>query len=379
MKRVKIDVDSLYVIFSKIPEYRDNRGKKHQLIDIFILTTFGLLCGFTDFENMQYYLKRNEKYFSGLLNLKNGIPSHDTFTKIFREIDPKDFMDCFMSVLDKMYKESGDHIALDGKAIRAARDKINKEHTPYIVSAFDTEKLVSISQIKVKHKSNEIPALFDLIKIINIKEKVVTIDAIGCQTEIASLINQREGYYILTVKNNQKELYESIDELFSTYNSIPYITKDKGHSRIEVRKHSTIQLDNYSREYFRSMGWDNIKVVGRINRYRELIGEEGSQTKTYYISNKNISNEELATYVRNHWRIENNLHYILDERFKEDRCTARADNAMENLSILRKIIYNLMHMVGKQRNKTKNKMFIDVRMELSEIEALIFDALKEIK
>lgn len=377
MKR--IDVKSLYVIFSKIPEYRDNRGKRHQLIDIFILTTFGLLCGFTDFENMQYYLERNEKYFSKLLDLKNGIPSHDTFSRIFREIDPRDFMDCFMRVLDGIYLESGNHIALDGKAIRAARDKVNKENTPYIVSAFDADKLVSISQVKVKHKSNEIPALFDLIKIINIKEKVVTIDAIGCQTGIASLINQRKGYYILTVKKNQKELYEAIDELFNDGHNPFYTTKDKGHSRIEVRDHSIIQLEDYGCKYFENMGWTNIKVVGMIKRYREVKGEEASNTVTYYISNKNITDMELATYVRNHWRIENNLHYILDERFKEDRCTARVDNAMENLSILRKIIYNLMHTVGKQRNKTKNKMFIDVRMELSEIEGLIFDALKEIK
>jgi len=377
MKR--IDVKSLYVIFSKIPEYRDNRGKRHQLIDIFILTTFGLLCGFTDFENMQYYLERNEKYFSKLLDLKNGIPSHDTFSRIFREIDPRDFMDCFMRVLDGIYLESGNHIALDGKAIRAARDKVNKENTPYIVSAFDADKLVLISQVKVKHKSNEIPALFDLIKIINIKEKVVTIDAIGCQTEIASLINQRKGYYILTVKKNQKELYEAIDELFNDVHNPSYITKDKGHSRIEVRDHSVIQLEDYGCKYFENMGWANIQVVGMIKRYREVKGEDASNTVTYYISNKNITDRELATFVRNHWRIENNLHYILDERFKEDRCTARADNAMENLSILRKIIYNLMHTVGKQRSKTKNKMFIDVRMELSEIEGLIFDALKEIK
>lgn len=376
MKKVRIDGDSLYVILETIEDMRDNRGKKHKLIDIFILTLYGLLLGYRDFVTICYFLERYKKYFVGLLGLKHGIPSHDTFSRVIGQIDSADFLSVLLTSLERAKFESSDHIAIDGKAIRAARDTINKKQPPYIVSAFDCKKLVSLSQIKVGDKKNEITTIPELLKRIYIKDKTVTIDAIGCQKPIVDQIIAGKGNYLLSVKSNQKYLHK---ELISIFKRVKidglYVTHDKDHGRIEKRIHQTIVLDESSQKFFTRQGWNGIKMIGEIIRERS-IGSEKSITKTYYITNKIMSNEEFGLTVREHWAIENNLHWTLDNYFMEDRSTARKDEAMENLSIFRKLVYNMMHTVGKERKKPKNQLFIDMNYDFTEIEKLLFDAIK---
>ena len=167
---------------------RDIRGKKHKLSDILIMTIYGVLCGYTDFVNMTDFLTLHEQYFIDLLELENGIPSHDTFSRVFSSIDSKKFTDIFVEWIKDIVKQNGLHVAIDGKAIKSARDKVKGGNTPYILSGFLCDIGLSIGQIKVDDKSNEVTAIPDLLDLIDVKGKIITIDAIGTQEEIANKI-----------------------------------------------------------------------------------------------------------------------------------------------------------------------------------------------
>ena len=207
---------SLYNHFEALEDPRDIRGKRHELMNILIMTIYGILCGYTDFTNLADFLKVQEDYFTNLLNLENGTPSHDTLSNVFAIIDTKKFLEIFIEWIKELIKDNGIHLSIDGKAIRSARDKINGGNTPYIVSAFLSDIGISVGQVKVDDKSNEITAIPELIKLLDIEGKIITIDAIGTQEEICNLITSKEkkGDYILKVKDNQKDLKDDIKTYF---------------------------------------------------------------------------------------------------------------------------------------------------------------------
>ena len=183
---------SLVNHFEILEDPRDIRGRKHELINILIMTIYGILCGYTDFENLADFLKVKEDYFINLLNLENGTPSHDTLSRVFAIIDSKNFLEIFITWIKEIIEEKGLHISIDGKAIKSARDKINGGNTPYIVSAFLSDIGLSIGQVKVDDKSNEITAIPELIKLLDIEGKIITIDAIGTQEDICNLITSEK-------------------------------------------------------------------------------------------------------------------------------------------------------------------------------------------
>ena len=235
---------SLFNHFEILEVPRDIRGKKHELSNIIVMTIYGILCGYTDFTNLADFLKVHEEYFINLLNLKNGTPSHDTLSNVFRNIDSKKFMDLFIEWIKEVIGSKGYHISIDGKAIKSARDKINGGNTPYIVSAFLSDIGLSIGQVKVDDKSNEITAIPELIKILDIKDKIITIDAIGTQEDICNLITSKEkkGQYILKVKDNQQELKDDIKTYFelglkedNSDIAIFETNYEKDHGRIEKK------------------------------------------------------------------------------------------------------------------------------------------------
>jgi predicted transposase YbfD/YdcC len=372
------EFESLYQIFYDLKDERNDRGKQHRLIDVLILSIYGLLAGYTDFFNMCYFLNHHKKYFEKKLGLLNGIPSHDTFSRIFRIIDPRAFFDRFVLFISKIYEKKGKQIAIDGKAIRAARDQINKKNVPYIVSAFATEEKLSLSQIKVNEKSSEVTAIPELLKIIDIEGAVITIDAAGTHSNIADLIVKKKSDYVLSLKDNQKLMKENVEYYFKNeqFNIKKNVISEKNHGRIERRTYYTFpNLTQYGK-IIKNDEWDSIKSIGVIERTRILNGEQTIEL-AYYIASFNLTNELLSKYVRDHWAIENTLHWVLDHHFKEDRSTANKDNAMENLSILRKIVYNLMNIAGKKNNKTKGMMFTDLKFNLKEAETILFDALNK--
>jgi len=367
-------LNTLAAIFGAIEDPRDTRGKRHKLLDIFILTVYGLLWGHTDFTNMAIELRYHEAYFTELLDLANGTPSHDTFSAAFSIINPAEFLECFIQWVVELTRAKGKHIAIDGKAVRAACEKVYRKKVPILINALMVDIGICIGQLRIDDKTNEIKGIPDLLDWLDIEGAVVTTDAIGCQKEIVSIIRSKGADFVLPVKDNQPNMHKDIQLEMDTiiaeqlqeaaaakeyaargvHIATPLTDKlqihqemDQGHSRIERR---TYYIWNDSNCILND-GWQHVAAVGMVVRERlvihrdedgEIMDEEPSlETETYIVS-RHMTGEEFACYSRKHWAIENSLHWVLDDALREDRCTARIGHATENLGLMRKIVYNLM-------------------------------------
>ena len=372
---------SLFNHFEVLEDPRDVRGKRHELINILIMTIYGILCGYTDFTNLADFLKVHEDYFTNLLNLKNGIPSHDTLSKVFSIIDSQKFMNIFSEWIKEVIKDNGIHISIDGKAIKSARDKINGGNTPYIVSAFLSDIGISIGQVKVDDKSNEITAIPELIKLLDIKEKIITIDAIGTQEEICNLITSKDkkGNYILKVKNNQKDLRDDIKTFFDlglkrddTDIAIWDTDYEKDHGRIEKRfYYLSYNIDCISDK----KKWKSVKAIGRIDVHR-IENEKEKITRHYYILSKTFDLETFIKTTREHWNIECGVHWRLDVIMDEDHSRNREGNSVNNLSLIRKIVFNLARLDTSMGEKlTLKQKMTRYTSDFKNIENLIFNVI----
>lgn len=375
-------MESLINIFSELEDPRDNRGKKHELIHVIVLAIYGILCGYTDFTNMAYFLKKNEDKLSKELNLLNGIPSHDTFSFVFRLINPDTFMKLFIRWTKQVVEKkslNNSHIAIDGKAIKSATDKVNNGNIPYIVSAFLTEAGISIGQVKVNDKSNEITAIPDLLDLIDIKDSTITIDAIGSQRQIVEKIIDKQGNYCLSVKENQRALHNDIKNYFDAFiddkeelqRINTYETVEKSHGRIETRKYYISDNLYYINDADK---WKDLSAIGMVIQTREEKGTVSKETH-YYILNKFIDASKFGEYVRKHWSIENNLHWVLDVIFDEDHSTAKKDSAIQNLATIRKIAFNLTKLDPLMKDKTTKKKIIDYTFDFDNFKRLIYDVI----
>ena len=370
---------SLFEQFEILEDPRDIRGKKHELTNILIMTIYGILCGYTDFVNIADFLNVYEEYFINLLNLENGIPSHDTFSNVFRNIDSKKFMELFIDWIKEIVGQKGTHLAIDGKAIKSARNKINGGNTPYIVSAFLCDIGISIGQVKVDDKSNEITAIPELLDLIDIKGKIITIDAIGTQEDIANKIVDKKGFYVLKVKDNQKDLKDDIKTYFdlglkeeSSDIAIVETNYEKEHGRIEKRKYYL----SYDISCIHDLKkWSTIKAIGRIDVYREENNIEKITTH-YYILSNNFTIDTFISSTRYHWNIECSLHWRLDVIMDEDHSRNRKDNSIENLTTIRKIVFNLARLSTSMGDKlTLKQKMTRYTSNFKNIENLIFNVI----
>lgn len=377
-------MNNLIMYFNELTDTRDNRGLKHELTNCIVMTIFGILAGHYDAENIAYFLTLNEDYFIKELNLENGTPSADTLLRIYSLINPEEFMNAFISWVKNIINEKNNLlgnkyklVSIDGKAIKSATDKINGGNIPYIVSAFLFDLGISIGQVKVDDKSNEITAIPDLLDLIDISDCVITIDAIGCQKNIVEKIIGKSGHYCLNVKTNQKILYTEIKEYFDfalnnkeeLKDIYQYSETNKDHGRIERREHFiTYNVDFvYGKDE-----WKNLSLIGMTRNYREINGNVSIQEK-YYISDLRLSAENFANYTRGHWSIENNLHWILDVHFREDWNLCKEENALKNLAVIRKICYNLTKLDPINTNLSFKKKLTLYNHDLNNIKRLIFN------
>jgi predicted transposase YbfD/YdcC len=355
---------TLVEIFEKLEDPRDKRGKRHKLVDIIVMSIYAIICGNEDCENIADWLELRIYYFKELLKLENGIPCADTFLRVFRAIEPQKFMEMFAEWVRSIPVGEGKQIAIDGKAVKSAADRLNGGNTPYIVSAFLTEIGISIGQVKCDDKSNEITAIPELLEILDISGCVITIDAIGCQSKIVKKIVGKEGHYCLTVKENQSNLYKDIDEYFKfalndrmeSENLSYHLTKSFSHGRYEKRKYYVTDDETLINHINDRKKWKNLKAVGMVENTRE-IGGKTTVSRKYYILDIDVTAERFAEITRNHWQIENGLHWILDVHFKEDLSTSKKDNSIFNLSLLRKICYNLIKLDDSFNKSTKKISF----------------------
>lgn len=370
---------TLFNHFEVLEDPRDIRGKKHELINILIMTIYGVLCGYTDCVNLADFLKVHEEYFIELLNLENGTPSHDTLSNVFSKIDSKKFMNIFIEWIKEIVGTKGLHLSIDGKAIKSARDKINGGNTPYIVSAFLSDIGLSIGQVKVDDKSNEITAIPELLDLIDVKGKIITIDAIGTQEEIVNKIVGLKGNYILKVKDNQKDLKDDIKTYFDlgikrddSNIAIWETNFEKDHGRIEKRTYYLSYETNCINDKTK---WKSVKAIGRIDVTREEYGTTKT-TKNFYILSSKFDLDTFINITRNHWNIECGLHWRLDVIMDEDHSRSRTGNSIENLATIRKIVFNLTKLDKSMGEKlTLKQKMTRYTSNFKNIENLVFNVI----
>jgi predicted transposase YbfD/YdcC len=355
---------SLLTHFQTLSDPRVNRTKDHELIDVLVIAICALLCAAESFNDMEEFGLAKQEWFKTFLTLANGIPSHDTFNRVFAALDPKQFLDCFLRWTQSVRAAIPQEIvALDGKALRRA---LNRDHSvKYIVSAWADGNGLVLGQMKVTDKSNEITALPELLRVLELGGCIVTLDAMGCQKKIAKEIIEADADYVLALKGNQEKVHEEVksflDATLEHKNAkrpkgslmpkeaqrlAEYQTVEKDHGRIETRRY--FQSDCLA--WFADMAkWEGLRSVGFVEATRELGGKTTVERR-YYLSSLPLDVENFARAVRGHWGVENKLHWVLDVCFREDQSRARAGYAAENLATLRRLALNLL-----KREKTKKR------------------------
>ena len=344
------EVGSIAKHFGKVKDPRIERSKRHKLIDIFLIAICGVICGADSWVDIEMFGKSKLDWLKTFLKLPNGIPSHDTFGRVFAAINPEEFEKSFMEWVQAINElTQGQVIAIDGKQLRGSMDNENGKNAIYMVSAWATENELVLGQRKVDDKSNEITAIPKLLNLLEIAGCIITIDAIGTQTKIAKTIIDREGDYLLAVKENQGNLYEDIHDLFEddqkyNFENAPYHyakTVNKDHGRIEIRQCWAISDPEYLATIRNRERWHGLKSLAMIISERR-IGEESEVQTSYFITSLENNAGKILNARRSHWGVENCLHWVLDIAFNEDHSRVRKDNAPQNFAVLRHMALNLL-------------------------------------
>jgi predicted transposase YbfD/YdcC len=336
--------------FGKIRDPRIERTKRHKLLDIIIIAICGIICGADSWVDIEMYGKSKQEWLKTFLNLPNGIPSHDTFGRVFAKLNPEEFENRFLDWVKAIHDLTGGQvIAIDGKQLRGSKDVPEGKEAIYMVSAWATANQLVLGQRKVDEKSNEITAVPQLLKMLEIHGCIVILDALSTQTKIAKTIIEQGGDYILAVKENQGNLFEDIHDLFEEdraydFKDAPYSyakTVNKGHGRLEIRQCWTISDPEYLANIRDLKRWPGVKSLVMILSERK-IGEESEKQDRYYISSLESDAKKILHAKRSYWGIENRLHWVLDLAFNEDHSRVRKFNAPQNFAVLRHMALNLL-------------------------------------
>jgi len=351
--------DSLIHHFSVIEDPR-KREKDHLLSDILVIAVCAMLCGaehFTDFED---FGEAKEEFLRSFLELPHGIPSHDTFRRVFALLDPKQFADCFRRWTEGLRKALGQEIvAIDGKTLRRSHHRAQGKAPVHMVSAWARENGLVLGQVKVDDKSNEITAIPELLQTLKLAGCIVTIDAMGCQTKIAGEIAAAEADYVLALKANQETLHAQTKSFLEDAQAegFPEIahdtleTSERAHGRHETRRYWITEEIDWLPQHAQ---WPHLRSVGMVESIREVQGQTTVERR-FYLASIPADAKNFARAVRGHWAIENTLHWSLDVSFAEDQCRVRTGYAAENLAILRHISLNLLKQETTKKRGIKSK------------------------
>jgi predicted transposase YbfD/YdcC len=324
---------------------------RHKLEDIIIIGLLSTICLGEDFADMEEFGGEREEWLRGFLELPNGIPDSDTFRRIFERLIPEELSKCLNNWLEEK-RDPGSIINIDGKTIRGSGNAAHKAY--HVVSAWVAENQITLGQVKVEEKTNEITAVPELLDMLDVKGSIITADAMSCQKTITSKITEKKADYVISLKGNQSSLLEDVRLYFENERVQTLVEpQEKCHGRIEKR------------EYFLETGidwlsqkteWENLNAIGGVRSTVEEKGETRQETRYFITSLTDI--ESFAYAVRKHWSIENQLHWRLDVIFREDSARARKDNSPLNMNVIRKTVLSLVGKasLGRKRLGARKKM-----------------------
>lgn len=349
--------------FGGIDDPRYHHSPPHLLLDIITISLCAVICGANDWEGVAAFGRAKEEWLRTFLRLPHGIASADTFERVFAGIDPQQFQASFISWVQAIsHLTQGEVIAIDGKTLCGSRDWGQGQAAIHMVSAWASQNRLVLGQVKVDDKSNEITAIPALLRLLVVRGCIVTLDAMGCQTEIAAQIIEQEGDYELALKKNHGRLYQEVERLFQDALADPtgpipvqtHQTIEKGHGRIEKRQCWTISHPDYL-TYLDPQGrWAGLQTVVRLESQRQ-IRDKLTQEVRYYLSSLSGDPTLHLQVIRSHWSIENQVHWTLDVAFREDDCRVRQGYAPENLAVLRHIALNLLKQERSVKLGVQNK------------------------
>jgi predicted transposase YbfD/YdcC len=360
---VRNPVSKLQDCFGTLTDPRKERARRHELLDILILAVCAVICDCNSWVDIAEFCRIRLDWFQSFLDLPNGIPSHDTFGRVFARLNPKEFEHCFILWAEGLREAlGGEYINIDGKTLRRSHDYARNQTPIQMVSAWAGANNLVLGQLKVADGSNEITAIPELLKILTLKDCIVTIDAIGTQKEIAAEIRHQEADYILALKTNQELLHEAVAYSFKEERKINfkgiehayYETVEKNHGRLETRRYWTISDPEYLKYLDPNGEWQDLKSIGTVEAERIIKGEVSRETR-YYLCSRSGEAKEFAQAVRSHWGIENSLHWVLDVDFREDDSRVRQGFAAENMAVLRRLALNLIQREPTFRRSVKGR------------------------
>lgn len=347
--------------FAQMSDPRVERSRRHKLIDIITIAICAVICGADTWVDIESYGRAKVKWLKRFLELPNGIPSHDTFARVFAQLDPEQFQQSFLKWIKSISNiMKGEVVAIDGKTLRHSYDTKSDKSAIHMVSAWSSANRLVLGQVKVDDKSNEITAIPELLKVLSLNGCTVTIDAMGCQREIVKQIREGGGDYVITLKKNQAGLYERVEELFKEaltkqYQGFIFSSSratEQGHGREETRY--CMMLSDIQNKIDPEGKWQDLLSIGRQDAMRVVKGLPTIETR-YFISSLPNNAEKLADSIRQHWGVENSLHWVLDVAFREDDSRIRKDNAPQNFAVLRHIAGNLLQQGKSVKSGIKNK------------------------
>lgn len=353
--------------FEELEDPREARGQRHRLLDMMMIAICAVICGADGWIGVAAFGEAKGEWFKTILELPHGIPSHDTFRRVFMLLDKNQFGECFTKWMEGIEQITrGQVIAVDGKTACASHDNSEFSRAMHMVSAWGSTNGVVLGQVAVPEKTNEIMAIPELLYLLDLTNSLVTIDAMGCQREIAAQIIDQGGDYLLATKLNHEFLYEDISHLFelaldTEFKNLAYgyaCEESHGHGRNEKRTCWTLSDPGWLTYLRRKSVWPQLNTIAMVHSER-LIGDQVQTWSRYYISslhnNLHMDATRILSASRSHWQIENQLHWVLDVSFNEDRSRLRRGNGQANFAILRHIALNLLRHESSFRAGIKNK------------------------
>jgi predicted transposase YbfD/YdcC len=359
---------SISTYFAELPDPRVERTKEHRLVDLLTIGLCAVICGADGWTDMETFGRAKEPWLRTFLALPSGIPSHDTFGRLFARLDPEAFGRCFVAWVQAVAPETRHHlVAVDGKTLRGSHDRAHGQAPLHLVSAWAAASGLVLGQVAVDDKSNEITAIPTLLRLLDLEGCLVTIDAMGCQTAIAAQIVEQGGDYVLALKDNQPTLHQEVQHTFAQARADDFAvyaptdydyarTVDSDHGRLEIRRHWTLHDPELLAHLDPEGRWARLRGVGLVEAERQ-VGATVTVEQRYYLLSAPLRAAALGQAVRSHWGIENRVHWVLDVSFHEDACRVRADHGPQNLAVLRHLALNLLRQERSRRGSIATKRF----------------------